>query len=453
VLFRQPRIQAAFCASTRPYSMARHLRRAAAVLVWLLLGTGQAGADIQPLDSIVAVVNNDVIVQSELNAAIGLALPELNARGTAIPSRHLLEKQVLERLILKRLQQQQAENLGIEVDDAALTEAMTSIATRNGMSLEQLRDTLEASGVSFEDFREDTRMQILTARLQQQEVMQQIRVSDAEIDRFLKQEGDSLIERREVRLQHILVATPDNPTAAQIEAARNKVMGLLKRVRGGSSFADVAAASSDGRRALEGGDLGWFPMAEVPSLAVEPAQTLAKGEVSEPIQSASGFHLIRVADIKGDTPEPLSQTNARHILIRTNEVVSDDDAKRRLSQLRMRIIGGDDFGTLARAHSDDTGSALKGGDLGWVDRGDTVPEFEEVMDKLAPNEISQPFQSPFGWHIVQVIERRKQETTDELMRMKAEDAIRQRKGEEAIEAWLRQLRDEAYVDLRIDTGQ
>jgi len=429
------------------------LGRATAVLAWLLLGTGHASADIQPLNSIVAVVNNDVIVQSELNAAIGLALPELNARGTAIPSRTVLEKQVLERLILKRLQQQQAENLGIEVDDAALTEAMTSIATRNGMSLGQLRDTLEGSGVSFEDFREDTRMQMLTARLQQQEVMQKIRVTDAEVDRFLKQEGDSLIERREVRLQHILVATPDSPTSAQIEAARNKTIGLLKRVRGGTPFADVAAASSDGRRALEGGDLGWFPMAEVPSLAVEPAQTLAKGEVSEPIQSPSGFHLIRVADIKGDTPEPMSQTNARHILIRTNEVVSDDDAKRRLSQLRMRIVGGDDFGTLARAHSDDTGSALKGGDLGWVSPGDTVPEFEEVMDKLAPNAISQPFQSPFGWHIVQVIERRKQETTDELMRMKAQDAIRQRKGEEATEAWLRQLRDEAYVDLRIDTGQ
>ena len=424
-------------------------------LIMLLLGVSADAfaAQIQPLDSIVAVVNNDVIVQSELNAAIGLALPELNARGTAIPSRNLLEKQVLERLILKRLQQQQAETLGIEVDDAALTEAMTSIAARNGMSLDQLRDTLEGSGVSFEDFREDTRMQILTARLQQQEVMQKIRVTDAEVDRFLKQEGDSLIERREVRLQHILVATPDSPTSAQIEAARNKTIGLLKRVRGGASFADVAAANSDGRRALEGGDLGWFPMAEVPSLAVEPAQTLAKGEVSEPIQSPSGFHLIRIADIKGDTPEPMSQTHARHILIRTNEVVSEDDAKRRLSQLRMRIVGGDDFATLARAHSDDTGSALKGGDLGWVNPGDTVPEFEEEMDKLAPNEISQPFQSPFGWHIVQVIERRKQETTDELMRMKAQDAIRQRKGEEATEAWLRQLRDEAYVDLRIDTGQ
>jgi len=421
------------------------------ILAILLLTSPATNADIQPLDSIVAVVNNDVIVQSELNTEIALVLPELNARGTAIPSQAALEKQVLERLILKRLQLQRAKDLGIEVDDETLTTAMTGIAARNGMSLSQLSETLEAGGLSFDDFREDTRMQILTSRLQQQEVLQNIRISDAEVDRFLKQEGDSLIERREVRLQHILVALPDDPSSAQVESARQKILGLLKRIRGGESFADVAAASSDGRRALEGGDLGWFPMAEVPSLAVEPARTLAKGQVSEPIQSPSGFHLIRVSDIKGDAPEPTSQTHARHILIRTNEVVSDEDAKRRLSQLRLRIVGGDDFGTLARAHSDDTGSALKGGDLGWVNPGDTVPEFEETMDKLGPNEISQPFQSPFGWHIVQVLERRKQDTTDDLLRLKAQDAIRQRKGEEATEIWLRQLRDEAYVDVRIDS--
>jgi peptidyl-prolyl cis-trans isomerase SurA len=191
-------------------------------------------------------------------------------------------------------------------------------------------------------------------------------------------------------------------------------------------------------------------MAEVPTLAVEAAQTLGKGQISEPIQSPSGFHLIRIADIKGDGPEPVSETNARHILIRTSQMVSGEDARRRLEQLRLRILGGDDFGTLARAHSDDTGTALKGGDLGWVAQGDTVPEFEEVMDALAPSEVSEPFASPFGWHIVQVLERREQGTTDELMRMKAEDALRRRKGEEATEIWLRQLRDEAYVDLRLD---
>lgn len=436
--------------SPRPVTPPTGLIRS--TLLALLLPLTAAVGQIQPLDSIVAVVNDDVIVQSELNAEIDLVLPELQARGTAIPSQAVLEKQVLERLILKRVQLQQAQRLGIEVDDATLNEAMNSIAGRNGMSLEQLRDTLESGGVSFDDFREDTRMQILTSRLQQQEVFQNIRVSDGEVDRFLQQEGDSLIERREVRLQHILVALPDNPSSAQVDAAKRKIDGLLRRIRGGERFADLAASNSDGRRALEGGDLGWFPMAEVPSLAVEPAQTLSKGEVSAPIRSPSGFHLIGISDIKGDQPEPISQTNARHILIRTSEVVSDDDAKRRLEQLRLRLVGGDDFATLARAHSDDTGSALKGGDLGWVNPGDTVPDFEEQMDKLAPNEISQPFQSPFGWHLVQVLERRKQDTTDELMRMKAEEALRQRKGEEATDVWLRQLRDDAYVELRMDDG-
>lgn len=413
------------------------------------LAAGGAWAS-RPLDGIVAVVNDDVIVRSELQSEIDLVLPELQARGATIPPRDVLEKQVLERLILKRLQMQQAEQLGIQVDDETLTTALNGIAARNGMSLAELRQTLGQNGVDFDSFREDTRSQILTSQLQQQAVVRNIRVSDAEVDRFLEREADTLIQRREVKLQHILVALPDNPSASQVAAARSKVQGLLQRLRSGADFASIAAAESDGRRALEGGDLGWFSMAEVPTLAVEASQTLAKGEVTEPIQSPSGFHLIKIADIRGDEPEPVSQTQARHILIRTNEMVSDADAQRRLEQLRMRIVGGDDFATLARAHSNDTGTALKGGDLGWVDPGATVPEFEEVMDGLGPGEISQPFQSPFGWHIVQVLERRKQETADQLLRMKAEDALRQRKAEEATEIWLRQLRDEAYVNLRLD---
>jgi peptidyl-prolyl cis-trans isomerase SurA len=425
------------------------LRHAVAGCLLLALAAGNAAAS-RPLDGIVAVVNDDVIVRSELQAEIDLVLPELQARGAAIPSRDVLEKQVLERLILKRLQMQQAELIGIEVDEATLNQALDNIAARNGMTQEELRLTLEQGGVDFESFREDTRAQILTSQLQQQAVYRTIRVSEAEVDRFLEQEADSLIQRREVKLQHILVALPENPSAQQVAAARAKAERLLGRLRSGADFASIAAAESDGRRALEGGDLGWFPMAEVPTLAVEAAQTLGKGEITDPIQSPSGFHLIRIADIKGEGPEPISQTSARHILIRPSQMVSDEDAQRRLEQLRMRIVGGDDFATLARAHSDDTGTALKGGDLGWVDPGDTVPEFEEAMDALAPGEISEPFQSPFGWHIVQVLERRQQDTADELLRMKAEDALRRRKGEEATEIWLRQLRDEAYVDLRLD---
>ncbi|WP_328984451.1 peptidylprolyl isomerase [Thiorhodovibrio winogradskyi] len=423
----------------------------AVVLLTLVLGQTQAlAATIQPLDGIVAVVNDDVIVQSELENEIQLLLPQLQQSGGAIPPRAKLEQQVLERLILKRLQIQRAKQLGIEIDDATLTQAMENIAARNGMALDELQLTLESGGVNFKDFREDTRMQILTSRLQAQEVARDIRVSEPEIDRFLETESDSLLERREVRLRHILVALPDEATPTDISAAEQKAQSLLKRLRAGEDFGRIAAANSDGRNAAEGGDLGWFAMADVPNLAAGPARQLDKGEVSAPIRSPSGFHLIKVSDIKGDDPKPISQTHARHILIRTNELVSDADAKRRLSQLRTRIIGGDSFETLARANSDDTGSALKGGDLGWISPGDTVPEFEKTMNSLAANDISQPFQSSFGWHIVQVLERRNQDTREDLMRMKAVEAIRARKAEDATETWLQRLRDEAFVEIRLE---
>jgi peptidyl-prolyl cis-trans isomerase SurA len=389
-------------------------------------------------------------VRSELEHEIDLVIPQMQSRGTTPPSRDVLRNQVLERLILKRLQLQEAKKLGIEVDETTLTQAMTNIASRNGMSLEELQTTLATSGIRFEDFREDTRMQILTSRLQNQEVMQNITVTEPEIDRFLERESSSLIERTEVRLSHILIAVPEGAPQAQVDKAQSKAQDLVKRLRGGADFAQIAIRHSNGRQALEGGDLGWFSMGEVPSLVQDLAHTMAKGEVSEPLRSPSGFHIVKLTDLKGTGPEIITQTQARHILIRTNEIVSDDDARIRLAQLRLRIVGGDDFATLARSHSDDTGTALKGGDLGWVNPGDTVPEFEQAMNALAPGEISQPFKSPFGWHIVQVVERRRQDTTEELMRLKAREAIRERKADEAIDLWLRRLRDEAYVEVRLD---
>ncbi len=428
-------------------------RLAAAGLLGLSLSlAGGLALGAQELDSIVAVVNDDVVVQSELEHEMGLVVPQLQQQGTAIPPPEQLRKQVLERLILKRLQQQRAKQLGIAVDDATLNETLGKIAGRNGLTLEELQATLETGGIRFADFREDTRMQILVGRLQEQEVARSIQVTDQEVDRFLKREAGSLVPREQVRLSHILIALPDNPSPAQVAQAEAKARSLVTKLRAGADFAAVAAASSDGRTALEGGDLGWFEMAAVPTLVGDRAQTMAQGAVTDPLRSPSGFNIIKLTDIKGGLPGNVTQTHARHILIRTNEVVSDDDARSRLGQLRQRIVGGDDFGTLARAHSDDTGSALKGGDLGWANPGDTVPAFEETMDKLAPNEVSEPFKSPFGWHIVQVLERRSQDTTQELLRLKARDAIQRRKAEDATETWLKRLRDEAYVEVRLDTA-
>ena len=408
-------------------------------------------AGVEELNAIVAVVNDDVIVNSELQREVATIIPELKARGTPIPPDKVLNKQVLERIISKRLQAQRAKQLGIKVDDATLTQTMTSIASRNKLTLEELRATLESGGVRFEDFREDTRAQMIDAQLQRQEVLNTIAVTEPEIDRFLEKESGRLVERTEVRLQHILIAFPEGASADQIQKAQAKAAGLVRQLRGGADFAKLAIANSDGQQALEGGDLGWFKIAEAPTLVAESARTLGKGEVSDPLRSQGGFHIVKVSDIKGTEGEAVTQTHARHILVRTNEVLSDDDAKTRLAQLRLRIVGGDDFATLARSHSDDTGSALKGGDLGWVNPGDTVPDFEQAMSTLAPNEISAPFKTSFGWHIVQVLERRQADTTDEVMRQKAKDAIRQRKAREATELWLRRLRDEAYVEIRLDT--
>lgn len=407
-------------------------------------------AAIQELDAIVAVVNDEVVVRSELEREIALVLPQMRRQGTEPPPRAALERQVLERLILKRLQQQRARELGIEVDEATLDAALGNIAARNALSLPELQAALEAGGIAYADFREDTRMQILTSRLQNQEVVSKIQVSDAEIDRFLQREASTLLEREQVRLQHILIALPDDPDPQQIEAAETKARALVARLRAGADFAALAARESDGRNALEGGDLGWFEIGAVPSLVADLALSLAEGEVSDPLRSPSGFHIIRLSGIKTAPLPQVVKTHVRHILIRTNELVSDDDARHRLEQLRLRLVGGEDFALLARAASDDTGSALRGGDLGWVGPGDTVPDFEKVMNALAPNAISQPFKSPFGWHLVQVLERREQEGGDELMRLKAREALQRRKAEQAVDDWLRELRDEAYVEIRLD---
>ncbi|MFD2112190.1 peptidylprolyl isomerase [Thiorhodococcus fuscus] len=433
--------------------LSRYARLACSVGALLLLSfswTLSAQAAPEELDAIVAVVNDDVVVNSELDREIQLVIPQMKQRGTPLPPEPQLRKQVLDRLILKHLQQQRANELGIKVSDAMVNEALNNIANRNGLTLPELQATLEAGGIDFDDFRKDTQSQILTSRLQSQEVVKKIQVTDQEIDRFLAKESSRLVEREQVRLQHILIALPDNPTPQQVKAAETKAKRLVTQLRGGADFATLAARDSDGRNALEGGDLGWFEMGAVPSLVSDLAYSLAKGEISDPLRSPSGFHIIKLTDIKAAAPKSVTQTKARHILIRTNEIVSDSDAKRRLSQLRTRIQGGDDFGMLARAHSDDTGSALKGGELGWLNPGDTVPEFEQNMQGLEINEISQPFKSPFGWHIVQVEERRSQDTSGDIMRIKAREALQRRKAEEATEEWLRQLRDEAYVEIRLD---
>lgn len=406
------------------------------------------------LDRIVAVVDEDVITNNELQDELVRIKAQLQQRGVTLPQQEMLEHQVLERMISKRLQLQAAGRAGIKVDDASLERAINSIATKNKLSLMQLRDTLEKEGTNFAQFREDTRQQIQIVRLQTQEVVNRINVTDQEVESFLHRNQSQISGREAVRLQHILVATPDGATPAIIQRAQDKVDRLMQQLRAGADFSQVALISSDGRQALESGDLGWMPISQVPTIAADVAHTFSVGAISDPIRSASGFHIFKIMDIKGGGEHQLiTQTHARHILIKTNELISDVEAETRLIQLRMRLLGGESFETLARSHSDDTASAIKGGDLRWINPGDTVPEFEEQMQGLSVNEIGKPFHSTFGWHLLQVLERRQHDNTEDNLKTKARESLRARKVDEALDLWLRRVRDEAYVEVRLERAQ
>ncbi|MFC1603071.1 peptidylprolyl isomerase [Pseudomonadota bacterium] len=408
-----------------------------------------AGA-IEDVDNIVAIVNDDVIVRSDLNNEVSQLVAQLRQQGTRVPSKSVLERQVLERLIIKTLQLAAAKQAGIVIGDGILNRALNNIAAENKMSLDEFREALDADGIGFRKFRETIREQITVSRLREQRVVRRIAVSKQELDNYLKKESARFTQRSDYHLFHILIATPEGASSEQIADAKAKAEQLLVRVRHGeTTFKEAAVAESDGRQALEGGELGWRNAAQLPSMFIEALAGMERGDVSDPIRNSSGFHLVMLQDYKGGERKIVTQTHARHILIRTNEITSDADARNRLAQLKQRIEGGDNFAALARSHSDDKGSAIKGGDLGWTSPGDFVPKFEEMLTTLEINQVSEPFQSQFGWHIVQLLEQREHDNTEEVQRALARDAIRERKAAEEGELYLRRLRDEAYVDIRL----
>ena len=412
-------------------------------------GQGTAPPIIE-IDRIVAVVNNDVIVESELRSRLREVRAQLRQSGTVPPEESALTRQVLERLILDKLQLQIALENGLRVEEQELTRALENIASRNQLTLRQFRDVLERDGFDFGRFREQVRNEILLTRVRQRSVERRVTVTPREIDNFLatrEQQGGS---ENEYRLGHILIAVPEAASADDIDAARARAETVLARLREGEDFAQVAAEVSDGQQALQGGDLGWRKSSELPTIFAEVVLGLDPGGLSEPTRSPSGFHIVKLVDLRGDSRYVITQTRARHILIRPNDVISDDDAKRRLVQLKVRIENGEDFAELARANSDDTVSATRGGDLGWLNPGDTVPQFERAMNDLYEGLVSEPFRTTFGWHIVQVTGRRDHDDTEQVRRSRAADQIRKRKMDEEVQSWLRQLRDEAYVELRLE---
>jgi peptidyl-prolyl cis-trans isomerase SurA len=401
------------------------------------------------LDRIVAVVNNDVITRGDLEERYRFANLQLDRQGTPLPPRDALEKQILDRLITDQVQLQLAKETGLRVDDTELDRAINRIAQDNKTTLPQMRAALDKDGVPFARFREDIRNEIILSRLRQREVDNKIAISDGEIDSFISTQ-DRAGRGEEYNLSHILVRVPENASPEQIQGRRNRAEQALQQLGSGTDFRQVAAAFSDAPDALQGGAMGWREGARLPTLFLDAVKTLKVGQVSPLLRSANGFHLLQLNERRGSTaPVIVRQTHARHILIKTNELVPQAEARRRLATLKERLDNKADFAELARQHSEDT-SGGRGGDLGWVSPGDTVPEFEQAMNALEPGQISDPVQTPFGWHLIQVLARRDEDMSKERQRLSARTALHARKSDESYQEWLRQLRDRAYIEYRLD---
>ena len=427
----------------------------ATILVAVLLAVS-AGAAAQRsallVDRIVAIVNKEVITASELATAVSTAERELRRRGTQPPERQVLERQMLERLILMKAQAQMARDTGIRVDELQLDRAVQRIAENNRLTLAEFRSALERDGVPFEAFRQDVRDQIVLNRLREREVDDKIQVSDSEIDLFLEAMKTAPNERAEYNLAHILVRVPEQASPEQVETARRRVEQALAEARSGRDFAQLAATYSNAPEALQGGSLGWRAHDRLPELFAHALEGLKPGDITPPLRSPAGFHLLKVLDrrVAGISDAPIPQTRVRHILIRTSEAMSENEARRRLLDLRRRILAKEaDFGEMARVHSDDA-SAARGGELDWIYPGDTVPDFERAFQELQIGEISEPVRTQFGMHLIQVLERRSADMSAERRRLQARQALRERKADEAYHEWLRQLRDTTYVELRLE---
>ena len=405
---------------------------------------------IVTLDRIVAVVNDEVITRNDLTERVDLATAQLARQGTPAPARPLLERQLLERMIADRAQMQFAKESGLRVDDVELNRAIDRIAEDNKISTAQLRASLDKDGVPFTKFREDIRGQIIMARLREREVDDKIVITESEIDNLLANPQQQAAGADEFNVSHILVRVPENASPDQIKGRLERAEQALAQLKSGTDFRQIAATFSESPDALQGGSMGWRDGERLPTLFFDALRTMQAGELSSVLRSPNGFHILKLDQRRGGQgPVMVQQTNARHILIKASELVSDNEARNRLRNLKERLENKTDFAQLARANSEDT-SASKGGDLGWISPGDTVPEFERAMNALQPGQISEPVRSPFGWHLIQVVERRSADMSKERRRLTARQALRERKSEEAYEEWVRQLRDRAFVEVRLE---
>ncbi|MCO6428321.1 peptidylprolyl isomerase [Nitrosomonas communis] len=404
---------------------------------------------VLPIDHIVAVVNEEVITRNELDEVIQNTVKQLRKQGIQLPSFSVLEKQILERLILTRIQLQRAKELGISVSDTELDKTIRNVAKENNLSMGEFYAALEQDGIALSQFRDEIRNEILLTRLKEREISTRVNVTEGEIDNFLRTQETSSMGNDEYRVAHILVQILEQMDAAQVEMKRQRAEAALRKLQEGVEFAQVSAEFSDAPNAMQGGDLGWRPIMQMGTTFAEILANMQPGELTPIIQSPVGFHILKLLGRRPqETPVVIvNQTHARHILIKISELTSEDDAHRMIMQIKDRIDSGANFAETAKAYSEDA-SASGGGDLGWLSPGDTVREFEQAMDALLPGQISSPVRTQFGWHLIQVMERRTQDVSEKQQRQAARQAIQARKTDMVLQEWLQQLRDQVYVEYR-----
>ncbi len=401
----------------------------------------------QPLDRIVAIAEDDVILQSELDRAVANVLAQYRSNPQQLPPRDVLERQVLESLVMLRLQVQRAKDTGIRVNDADVDQAVQRVAENNKMSVDQLRASLAHDNMSYEDFRNHLRDQVMVQRLQQRVVQSQSNVSDSEVDILL---ASNSLKSGEVHLQHILIGLPNGADASQIAAARAKADEVKAKIDGGMDFTTAAIQYSSAQDALQGGDLGWRRYDEVPEAFANLVEGMQPGQVSQPLRGPSGFHIVKLVDKRAEGKQVVTEYHARHILIKVNELTGAAEAAKTIADIRNRIVDGhEDFAALAKKDSQDSNTASEGGDMGWFPIDQYGSAVADQLATLKDNEISQPFRTDLGWHIIQLLGTRQQDRTKEMKREQAREVIRNRKAEQAYEDFLRQLRSESFVEIRL----
>jgi peptidyl-prolyl cis-trans isomerase SurA len=409
-----------------------------------------APSPVVSIDRVIAIVNDEALTQFELDDARRIVQQQMKQQKVQPPATDVLDKQVLERLITQRALLQEAKEGGVKIDDSQVERAIQRIAQENKLSTEQFRKLLAQENIPFAKYRDDIRNEMIVQRLREREVDSKVQVSDAEVDQYLATLKAQNAGETEYRLAHILVMVPEQASADQIENRRRRAEEALRAIRSGADFAQVAAAYSDSNDALQGGNLGWRSGARLPTVFADTVREQKPGTVSGVLRSAAGFHIVKLLEKRShDDAMLVDQTHARHILVRVNELTSEAEAKSKIERMKDRLDSGANFAELAKLNSEDA-SAAKGGDLGWLSPGDTVAEFDEAMKKLEPHQVSPPVRTSFGWHLIEVLERRKQDVTNDRARNEAQTAIRQRKADEAFQDWVRQVRDKAFVEIRLD---